>query len=314
MNYIKLKVNTKTYEIVEGIKGLQEYGINEYVSNALQNEVDITEYHFLNDNKDRYQIIFEKCDLEFTFYKVILYTKSLKQHKKGKYSKAEMKRHDIERLTNDVGFVNAQMLHAQDYNEYDYIPLRQYLKENKSEFKKTYIYEKNFNDEFQILRHKNLFSKYKDEISDFEKLTTIERYEPKSLKISYEIDEDVFEYNGSHISLTDRKFLREFAKDIYTKKNRYTERELFEILSGRDLYVQIVTTTPKEHKDVWSKVGIDDMDIRLLEKYRSDFYKEVIPKDKKRKYMTKKQKVRKTRLSIKRDSQKRLKEFYEYES
>lgn len=313
MHNFKLKVNTETFEIVEGKEYLQTCGVYEFISSALSDEEDVTKYLFANEDEKNYQLIFEKADLEYTYYKLLLVTSDNKQHKKGKYSKAEMKRHGIEKLIEDVGFVNAQMLHAKDFNEYDYMPLRQYLKQNKNEFKKMYIYEKDFNNQYQILRHKNLFSKYKDEISDFEKLTTVERYEPKYLKVSYEIDEDVFDYDGSHVSLTDRKFLREFAKDIYTKKNRYTERELFEILSGRDLYVQIVTTTPKEHKDVWSKVGIEEMDIRVLEKYRSDFYKEKVPKDKKRKYMTKKQKVRKNRVALKRENRKRLTEFYDYE-
>lgn len=291
---------------------LSKLGILESITEALADEEDITLYSFTNDEQEfKYNLVFDKQDRDFTYYKVIL--ESGLNHKKGKYTKVEIKKKNIERIAKDIGFVNAQQLHAVDYHQYTYMPLRVFLKENKNEFKKVFIYEKGFDDQYRILRHKNLFSKYQDEISDFEKFTTIERIEPKSLKVSYEIDEDIFDYDDNGATIQERKFMREFAKDIYNKKNRYTERELFEVLSGRDLYVQVVSTTPKEHKDVWSKVELEQMDIRLLEKSRKDYQKLNTPANKQRKYLSKKQKVRKRRRVEERNRDKLLREYYQYD-
>lgn len=290
---------------------LQAIGISDQVIEAYYDEEDLRAYIFINDNEQKYSLYLEKYDSKYEYYKVN--EVSSEPHKKGKYNKVEIKKKSIEKIAKDIGFVNAQQLHAEDYHQYTYMPLRQYLKANKNEFKKKFIYEKDYDNNYNILRHKNLFSKYQDEISDFEKFTTIEKFEPKSLKISYEIDEDIFEYDDSKATIQERKFMRELAKDIYNKKNIYTERELFEILSGRDLYIQVVDTTPKEHKDVWSKVSLDDMDIRVLEKKRNDFIKQNVPENKKRKYLSKKQKLRKERRLSERNRDQALKEYYQYD-
>lgn len=285
-------------------------GIADQVIEALSDEEDITSYTFVANDELKYNIVSLKQDNHFRYYKVLETNTS--RHRKGKYTKVEMKKKNTLRVAKDIGFVNAQQLHAVDFHEYTYMPLRQFLKEYKTEFKKVFIYEKGFDDEYRILRHKNLFSKYQDEISDFEKFTSLERLEPKSLKVSYEIDEDIFEYDDSKSTIQERKFMREFAKDIYNKKNRYTERELFDILSGRDLYIQVIRTTPKEHKDVWSKVELEQMDIRLLEKKRNDYQKQNVPENKKRKYMTKRQKTRKSRRIAERSRDQDLREYYVY--
>lgn len=309
MKTITFKVSKKK-RIIEGKEQLEKIGILDQVAHVIAGNGILIEHQYLSEDGICYLINEVAKDLKYTYYELEELTPV--STKKNKYVKVEMKKKHIEKLAKDIGFVNAQQLHATDYNTYSYMPLRQYLKENKEQFKKKFIYEKDYNDQFRILRHKNLFSKYKDEVSDFEKFTTIERYEPKSLKVSYEIDDDVFEYNDSSATIQERKFMRELAKDIYTKKSRYTERELFEILSGRDLYIRIVETTPKEHKDVWSKVSLDDMDIRVLQKHRGEFKKSNVPTDKKRKYMSKHQKRRRARRQIERDNLGRLKEYYEY--
>lgn len=309
MKTITFKVS-KEKRIIEGKEQLEKIGILDQVAHVIAANGILIEHQYLSEDGICYLINEVAKDLKYTYYELEELT--LVSTKKNKYVKVEMKKKHIEKLAKDIGFVNAQQLHATDYNTYSYMPLRQYLKENKEQFKNKFIYEKDYNDQFRILRHKNLFSKYKDEVSDFEKFTTIERYEPKSLKVSYEIDDDVFEYNDSSATIQERKFMRELAKDIYTKKSRYTERELFEILSGRDLYIRIVETTPKEHKDVWSKVSLDDMDIRVLQKHRGEFKKSNVPTDKKRKYMSKHQKRRRARRQIERDNLGRLKEYYEY--
>lgn len=309
MKTITFKVS-KEKRIIEGKEQLENIGILDQVAHVIAANGILIEHQYLSEDGICYLINEVAKDLKHTYYELEELT--LVSTKKNKYVKVEMKKKHIEKLAKDIGFVNAQQLHAVDYNTYSYMPLRQYLKENKVQFKNKFIYEKDYNDQFRILRHKNLFSKYKDEVSDFEKFTTIERYEPKSLKVNYEIDDDVFEYNDSSATIQERKFMRELAKDIYTKKSRYTERELFEILSGRDLYIQIVETTPKEHKDVWSKVSLDDMDIRVLQKHRGEFKKSNVPTDKKRKYMSKHQKRRRARRQIERDNLGRLKEYYEY--
>lgn len=296
---------------IDNLDKLESVDVIELISSALANDEDITSYSFAINDEHKYNVILDKEDHLFRYFKLI--EVPIEHNKKNKYTKVEIKKKNIERIAKDIGFVNAQQLHATDHHEYTYMPLRQFLKLNKNEFKKVFIYEKGFDDEYRILRHKNLFSKYQDEISDFEKLTTIEKYEPKSLKISYEIDEDIFEYDDNDSTIQERKFMREFAKDIYNKKNRYTERELFEILSGRDLYIQVISTTPKEHKDVWSKVELDQMDIRLLEKSRSEYHKQNVPENKKRKYLSKKQKVRKKRRIEDRQKDVARREYYEYD-
>lgn len=309
MTNYTFKVSIEDKSVIDKDHTLNDLGIFDEVAEAYFNEEDLTKYSFINENGDEFEIFLTKYNSQFEYYKVLELNDEV--YKKGKYTKVEIKRKEIERIVNDLGFVNAQQLHAEDLHVYTYMPLRQYLKEHKDQFNKQFIYERGFDDEYHILRHKNLFSKYKDEISDFERLTTIERLEPKSLKVSYELDEDVFEFDGSDFSVAERKFLREFAKDIYTKKNRYTERELFDILSGRDLYIQVVSTTPKEHKDVWSKVKLEDMDIRVLEKFRGEYNKQNVPQNKKRKYLSKKQKIRKLRRNEERRSKRDLNEYFE---
>lgn len=310
MNNLIFRADFEENKIID-IDYLSKIGISDQIIEAYGDEEDITSYLYLNDNEQKYSLYLEKVDNKFEYYKVSELT--CEQHKKGKYSKVEIKKKNIEKIAKDIGFVNAQQIHAQDFNQYTYMPLRKYLKENKNEFKKKFIYEQDFEGDFKVLRHKNLFSKYQDQISDFEKFTTIERLEPQSLKISYEIDEDIFEYDDSAATIQERKFMRELAKDIYNKKNRYSERELFDILSGRDLYIQVINTTPKEHKDVWSKVSLEDMDIRLLEKNRNEFTKQNVPESKKQKYLSKRQKVRKNRRMAERNRDQALREYYEFD-
>lgn len=306
------KADFTTREIFDQSQILDKTQISHQIREAYSDNENLTNYIFMNNEQQQYTFFLVKTDNQFEFFKIIQVSDT--KFKKGKYAKVEIKHKAIRRAIDDIGFVNAQQLHANDLHQYDYIPLRKFLKQNPNTFKKTYIYEKGFNDQFQILRHKNLFSKYHDELSDFERLTTIERYEPKTLKLSYEIDEDVHDFDGTSVTNQERKFLREFAKDIYTKKNQYTERELFEILSGRDLYIQIVTTIPKEHKDVWSKVSIDQMDIRILEKSRDLFNNNNIPTDKKRKYLSKRQKNRKLRAIEKQENIRLVNEYYQFET
>lgn len=296
---------------IDNYEQLNDLEVKDLIIDALANDEDITSYSFSISDEHKYNVVLDKVDNQYRYYKVL--EETIEHNKKNKYVKVEIKKKNIERIAKDIGFVNAQQLHATDYHQYTYMPLRQFLKENKLEFKKVFIYEKGFDDQYRILRHKNLFSKYQDEISDFEKLTTLEKYEPNSLKVSYEIDEDVFEYDANSSTMQERKFMREFAKDIYNKKNRYTTRELFEILSGRDLYIQVVSTTPKEHKDVWSKVELDQMDIRILEEKRSEFQKQNVPENKKKKYLSKKQQTRKKRRIADRQKDMALREYYEYE-
>lgn len=310
MSKIIFRVNNEDNKLVD-LELIKSLGLEEPLSEAIADEEDLTSYIFIADNQVRYNVIFDKIDSKFTYYKLL--EQELTTGKKGKYTKVEIKKKNIERIAKDIGFVNAQQLHATDEHSYSYMPLRQFLKVNKNEFKKVYLYEKDFADQFRILRHKNLFSKYQDEISDFEKLTTIEKVDSKLLKVSYEIDENIFEYDDSSSTIQERKFMREFAKDIYNKKNLYTQRELFIILNGRDLYIQVVDTTPKEHKDVWSKVELDQMDIRILEKSRSDFQKQNVPSNKKRKYLSKRQKTRKMRRIDERNSERALREYFELE-
>lgn len=309
MNKNIFRVELETNKVVDQ-ELLQGLGLLMAITEALADDEDLTAYTFIADDNLRYSIVEYKIDYKYAYFKVIAGRAGAS--KKGKYTKVEIKKKNIEKIARGIGFVNAQQLHAVDYHEYTYMPLRQFLKEHKLEFKPVFIYEKGFDDQYHILRHKNLFSKYQDEISDFEKFTTIEKYEPKSLKVSYQIDEDIFEYDDSVATIQERKFMREFAKDIYNKKNRYTERELFEILSGRDLYVQVVSTVEKEHKDVWSKVELAQMDIRILEKSRHEFQKQNTPESKKRKYLSKKQNIRKNRRVEERSRDLALREYYEF--
>lgn len=311
MGELIFKVDIEEKKIVDDKQILKNINILEQVKAAIDEEEDITKYIFLNDKGDNYEFLFVKANLNLKYYK--LKQVRLFNNKKGKYSKIEMKKRSIEKIAKDIGFVNAQQIHAVDYHEYSYIPLKQYLKANRENFKKQFIFEKGYNHEYRILRHKNLFSKYRDEVSDFEKLTTIEKLEAKSLKVSYEIDEDIFDFDDGGATIQDRKFMREFAKDIYTKKNYYSERELFDILTGRDLYVRVINTTPKEHKDVWSKVSVKDMDIRVLEKSRNNFQKQDVPDTKQRKYRSKRQRVRKHRRENQRASALVINEYFEHE-
>lgn len=300
-------INSSTNEI-KGEDHLSDINIYDQVLDVLRANKDITIYTF-KGNKSQYHFeLFDiDCNLEYYIIK-----KVIKNKRKNKHVKVEMKRRNIIRLANDIGYVNAKLLHAKDEYSYSYIKLRDYLKENKINFPSKYLYQKNLNDEYEVLRHKNLFSKYGDQISDVEKLTTISKAEGERIKVSFELDENVFEYDEHNLTIQDRKFMRELAKDIYNKKNLYTSKELTTILSSKDVYIQIVNVTPKEHKSVWDKIEYHDMDIRILQKSKKLYVKDNVPQNKKRKYLSKKQLRRKQRRQNQRLTFSNLKQYYEY--
>ncbi len=313
MKPIIIKIDNDTRQIIENLEVLKQLTIADD-SLALALENNLLNYYVKAENQTLYYFKFIKSNNQASFYKVCKYPNNLRQrtNRKGKYSKIEIKHKNVIKIANDIGFVNAQMLHAKDYHTKQMISLRQFLKDNPTSFEPRYMYYKDYNDNYHKLRFKNLFSKHVDEVSDFERLALIARVSTKHLQISYELDEDILVYDDTQMTMQDRKAAREFAKDIYNKKGVYKVRELFDILESKDLYIQIINTVPKEHKSIWEQINYDQMNIQTLQKYRSEYYKSNTPQYKKRKYLSKRAKRRKQRSGENIDTRKRLLEYYEY--
>ncbi len=304
------KLNVKTKEITN-ITELKKLGIYEQIMMCFNENYFIENYTYKNEQNAFYIIKLLHTHKNWHIYTVEQNQQCLK-NKKGKYSKVEIKKKKIKKIVNEIGLINSQKIHAVDYSESIFVNFRKYLKSNPNGFPPKYLFEKDFSGAYNIVRHKNLFSAYGDEISDFEKLTTIEKMENGELVIGHILDEDVMQFNDQKLTIQDRKFMREFAKDIYTKKGKYKQKEVFELLKNKDLFVEEVKITPKEHREIWSKVSIDEMDIRILEKNRNEFKCLNVPNNKKRKYLSKRDKKRKLRRNLNNMKNKELQEFYEF--
>lgn len=119
--------------------------------------------------------------------------------------------------------------------------------------------------------------------------------EDKRIRVKFIVDDFIFDYDQKEMTLQERKNAREIAKDIYNKESLYKDKELLSLLKEQDIYLKIFSTIPKENKSIWSKIEIEDMNIKILDKVKNNYYKDNTPLNKKRKYLSKKNKRRKYR-------------------
>lgn len=298
------------FSITSGYNLLCTLGIDDDFTDCLLHDI-VLNHSFKGNDENFYNFHIFKQNYDYTIYSVELLQEVTTRNLKGKYSKIEMKKNSVQRIVNEIGRMNAKQIHAKDLHTKHMVPFRKYLKETKGEFAARNLYYKDWNDNYHLLRFKNLFSKHADEISDFERIALVSR-EGKRLKVTYELDVDIFEYDSYDATLQERKFTREFAKEVYNKKNMFTERELFTALESKDLYVQIIETTAKEHKSVWEQVTLDEMNIKTLNEFRKEYKRQNVPQNKKRKYRSKYQKRRHKRAIDKCDTANQLIEYFEY--
>lgn len=275
---------------------------NSEITTLIKDYLNTSNYHFpviiTTKNNVKYIIsLVEVCD-EVAFYQVKNYPIKLTSSKKSKYSKQNYKIEQIKKDIKVIGLNNAKQIHAEDLVTFKYIALKEYLNKNQMMFGKTELYFRDNKDKYHILRHKNLFSEYVDEISDFERLTFIERSENKMLKIRSTNDSKILEYDYLSSDLLQRKFAREFAKLIYNYKSGFKDKELLDFLKDQAVYIKVETTIPKDNKLVWDNIKIEDMKSNILNKEVNTTYKD--RKTKKEKYyLSKRNKRRKARRNSK---------------
>lgn len=290
----------------KNINLISDYNLETDVTILLTEYLSSSNYNFpviiTTSNNTKYIIFLLKVSNSNAFYEVKHYPLKQLNTKKNKYQKQVYKLDKIKKDIKVIGLNNAKQIHAQDLVTYKYIPLKEYLNKHRIIFGKTELYFRDNKDQYNILRHKNLFSEYVDEISDFERLTYIERSENKMLKIRSSNDSKILEYNYLASDLLQRKFAREFAKLIYNYKSGFKDKELLDFLKDQAVYIKVETTIPKDSKLVWDNILIDEMKSNILDKEVNTTYKD--RKTKKGKYyMSKRNKRRKAR----RNSQKILK-------
>lgn len=318
-NYITEDFLKITIKVNNGRKYYQEIVDNINIKDLLyQHEFMIKDFLIKGSNNENYQVILVKKvsnDTEHTYWiNIYIKTRAEKRIKINKFQKNIYLNNQLNNYIKLIGITKAQIAHAQNITNYKYISLREFLKQNPEEFATKNLYKKNYNNKMSILRHKNLFSTYKDEISDFEKLTYIKRDANKQLILFHELDENILVYNQAEETLLDRKNAREFAKEIYHKKGIYTDKELLKILKNQNIFIQIEEIIFAENKIVWSKVKKSDMNLNVLNKEVKKYYQEK-PERKKNyqlKYLSKRNKKRKLRREQKKFVNKLLHEYYHY--
>lgn len=307
--------------IKEGIEYCKESDLLEIINNIFSTSIS-QKYIYIKDINDisyRIQVLNKiETDKEATVYEINIvkhqleYTK-IWQNKKNKYEKQVYVNKKIKHYINNLGIVHAQKAHAEDKVISEYINLRQFLKDNPHKFDEIKLYQKGSNDKFHEFRHKNLFSKYKDEISDFEKITYFERLDNNMLQVRHKLDEKILEFNQENMGLLERKNARFFAKEVYEKKGIFSNAEILKSLGSLNIYIKVENVLSKDNKLIWSKVLIEDMDIRTLEKTFNYEYKNKKErlKNVQLKYLSKRDKKRRKRREQKRFINEGLNEYYE---
>ncbi len=310
-----LKFQGYSYQII--IKDMDEDIDNKLLKNInflFKSYVEKGNFFILKDNQNKpYKIeVLEVQEVEKNNFKYTIsitnMNNSINVHKKNKYKKniyIENKKH---KYINDIGIINAQKAHAQDVVIDQYIKLYDYLKENKFDFLSQKLYIKNNNDEYIEYRHKNLFSEYKDEISDFEKITYIKREEPQKISLSFKLDDDILNYDQSKVSLLDRKNARVIAKAIYNNNGEFFDKEFLNITKDIQFYINDFIVLSANEKNVYDKIEFKDMNINSLKKEFIYEYKNKFERKKniQLKFLSKRNKKRKKR----RDSKIYIKEGY----
>lgn len=218
-------------------------------------------------------------------------------HLKGKYEKYVYIENKIHNYINDIGIINAQKAHSEDVEVDKYISLRDFLKANPKDFPKKSLYVKIDDNIYIKYRHKNLFSSFKDEISDFERYTYFERNSEGLLEISYSLDSDILDFDQTLFGLVERKNARNFAKEVFHKKGKFKDQEFLKLLKGQDVYIKVNVVLDKDSKEVYSKINVVDMNIRVLENEFIKSYKNKPERVKniQKKYLSKRGKKRKIR-------------------
>lgn len=246
--------------------------VNEYLNK--DEEITLGNVIITDDNDEKWYVVINKVVNDDVYITLSSYKNSNQYNKKSKYAKHFFKQSNDLNIIKTIGLNNAKMIHANDEVSEIYIPLKEFLNKNKQAFAKQELYIKDSSDNYQLLRHKNLFSEYVDEISDFERFTYMYRNENGIIKISSKDDVKILEYDYLNADLLERKFAREFAKLIFQNKSGFKDKELISFLKDQLIFLKVEQTITKDNKKVWDKVEIENMKHNTLEKEQERLFKE----------------------------------------
>ncbi len=237
------------------------------LDNFIENNCDILHFRDNNDIKCSAKIVDYKIMDDVVNIKCDIYSYNLvdTNYKKGKYDKVNYSEKRKLRLLNSIGITKAQLIHSQDVETINYIPIELYLKDKLPELFEIKLYELSFDGTYEVFRHKNLFSEYRDEISDFEKLTFILKdKEGDVFFLGHKLDSNILSYKHEEKTLQRRKDARNLAKTIYQNPNGFSKKELINLLKNKNLFVKVTSIIEKEDKRAYSNINVSDMNEHTL--------------------------------------------------
>lgn len=263
--YIVKLINENNFIFDSSFNEEIKYLISDVILNEFE-EINYVLTNILDENLNMKINLITYLDCEIIVKIFFSSINNYKSNHKNKYSKTNYKINENKKLVKKIGLVESQKLHAVDKISFEYIKLEQYLRENKSPFSKVELYYKDIEDNYMKLRHKNLFSEFVDEISDFERFTYLERLNNSKLLLTKKNDINIIKYDYSFHSLVEKKISRDIAKAMYHEVDGFSDRELIRLLEQLDIYIKIETIISKDLKQVYNEINIEDMNYNILSK------------------------------------------------
>ncbi len=253
-------INT-TYNVDDNIY-IDEITKKDLIDNFIDNNCDLLHFRDLEDQHCIAQItdydiiknqINIKCDIYMSVEKSTTY-------KKGKYEKVNFSLKRKLKLINELGILESQLAHSTEIEEYEYIAIEVFFRNKLNYAMDMKLYELNLDGDYEVYRHKNLFSEYRDEISDFEKMTFLLKEDMDSnFFLGHKLDSNILEYNHELKTLEQRKEARNLAKSIYQNPNGFSKKEVLNLLKNKNLFVKISTVIDKNDKRAYYNINLDDM-------------------------------------------------------
>lgn len=271
------------------------------LENFIVNNCEYLHFRDLNDTKCIAKIITYQINGENLSIECDVYVGSIreKNYKRGKYDKVWYAETKKLRLVNSLGINQAQIAHSTDIFSEEYIPIEVYLKGKLPPIFELKLYELMLDGNYHAFRHKNLFSEYRDEISDFEKITYILKDKEGDIYfLAHKLDNDILSYKHEGLSLQRRKDARNLAKTIYQMTNGFTKIELINLLKNKNVFVKVTTTIDRLDKRAYNEISIAQMNEYTLSRSFKEYNRE--RKKAKTRYYQPQRLVKKQRRYIKR--------------
>lgn len=256
------------YNIDTGLN-VDEVLKEDILDNLINNNCDLIYFRDLDDNPCVAKVI----DYKIVDNKVVIncdiFLNEGDEHnyKRGKYDKVNYSKKRKLKLINNLGIKQAQLAHATDLVEYEYIKIEDYLNHKHPDFIDIKLYELMLDGSFEVFRHKNLFSEHRDEVSDFEKMTFLMRDNASSKYfLGHKLDGDIIYFNHEKASLERRKDARNLAKLIYQMTDGFSKKELLQAVKNKNVYVKISTVIDRNDKRAYDKIVVDQMNEYTLDR------------------------------------------------